>query len=285
MFVDVDKIVSCSDDCTIKIWDKTEQTLLTTLEGHTQEVKCLSYYPSPRILASGGHDAAIKIWKPIPSWTNVTTIKSNQRGISALLIASEKILISGALDGTVKVWDFEKSQVIKSHACQEAVHSLLTYQYKQESVLLAGCSKYLYVIQQKTWDIQKIIELHKDAIEKMLLISRRKEAPVIVTCSRDQTMKLLDQQTLSVLRVINIAQKFTSLAFIKDYDLLIAGTARDNSQGRVVLINFDSGQKVRELADIPSQSKQILWDTVNKMAFICYESGEIEANNLITVGN
>ncbi len=68
VFVDSDKIASCSSDYSIKVWEKTEGRLLTTLEGHTRDIEALAYQGALRILASGGVDRTIRIWRPVPNW-------------------------------------------------------------------------------------------------------------------------------------------------------------------------------------------------------------------------
>ena len=49
MFPDGRRVVSGSDDKTLKVWDVETGECVATLEGHSESVRCLLYTsPSPR---------------------------------------------------------------------------------------------------------------------------------------------------------------------------------------------------------------------------------------------
>lgn len=100
--MDIDKIISCSNDTKIKIWDKLEGRLLITLQGHQREVECLAYNHTNRMIASGSADKEIRIWRPVPNWQTVVTLKGHSDTIKALLFQNERVLFSGAMDGLIK---------------------------------------------------------------------------------------------------------------------------------------------------------------------------------------
>ncbi|MEE0961888.1 MAG: hypothetical protein U0L54_05005, partial [Bacteroidales bacterium] len=56
------KIISGSNDKTIKIWDANTGECLKTLEGHSQPVYSVSYSPDGTKIISGSFDNTIKIW-------------------------------------------------------------------------------------------------------------------------------------------------------------------------------------------------------------------------------
>ena len=56
------KIVSCSSDETIKIWDANTGNCLQTLEGHKYPVLSVAYSPDGTKIISGSGDKTIKIW-------------------------------------------------------------------------------------------------------------------------------------------------------------------------------------------------------------------------------
>ena len=60
IIINENKILSGSDDKTIKIWDLDSGKLLNTLIGHTSSIHALTIHNSKII--SGSNDKTIKIW-------------------------------------------------------------------------------------------------------------------------------------------------------------------------------------------------------------------------------
>ena len=58
----MEKIISGSDDKTIKVWDMATGKLLTDLEGHEKSVTCVSFSANGYNIVSGSDDKTIKIW-------------------------------------------------------------------------------------------------------------------------------------------------------------------------------------------------------------------------------
>jgi len=59
---DCSKIVSGSNDKTIKLWEVLTGKLLNTLKGHLDYVTSVCFSPNGIILASGSYDHTIKLW-------------------------------------------------------------------------------------------------------------------------------------------------------------------------------------------------------------------------------
>ncbi len=125
-----DKIISGSEDKTIKIWNihpsnlknqefdkeptqsKTDSSSCLgietrncemTLEGHTNVVSCLDILNNKII--SGSYDHTVKIWN-IENGTCEITLKGHTNAISCLALVNNEI-ISGSFDGTIKIWNAE----------------------------------------------------------------------------------------------------------------------------------------------------------------------------------
>jgi WD40 repeat protein len=60
---DGSKIASASADFTVKLWDIQTGELLQTFTGHFGEVRAVVFSPDGKLLATGGDDLEIKIWK------------------------------------------------------------------------------------------------------------------------------------------------------------------------------------------------------------------------------
>jgi WD40 repeat protein len=100
------RIVSHSEDGTVKIWDVVATRRLTRLVGHNDIIWSVAFSPDGKRLASAGGTDGIKIWdvesaielnhKLLPSWTPVCSIIFSPDG---------KRLASAHRYGTFRIWD------------------------------------------------------------------------------------------------------------------------------------------------------------------------------------
>lgn len=61
----VKRVISCSNDYTIKLWDSRSGECLKTIHGHAGYIYSASYSPDGKCLLSAGGDNCIKFWDPI----------------------------------------------------------------------------------------------------------------------------------------------------------------------------------------------------------------------------
>ena len=97
--IDGDRIVSGSDDNTIKIWN-TEGECIKTLEGHSGCVYSVAI-DGDRIV-SGSEDNTIKIWNT--EGECIKTLEGHSGCVMSVAIDGDRI-VSGSNDKTIKIWD------------------------------------------------------------------------------------------------------------------------------------------------------------------------------------
>jgi WD40 repeat protein len=55
-------VVSASEDGMLKVWDLDSGRVLTTVDGHTHEVRACAVAPDGRRLVSASADRTLKVW-------------------------------------------------------------------------------------------------------------------------------------------------------------------------------------------------------------------------------
>jgi WD40 repeat protein len=60
--LDGSKIVTGSEDRTLKVWDGETGQHLLTLKGHNDHVRCVMFSPDGKRLLSCGDDCTLKLW-------------------------------------------------------------------------------------------------------------------------------------------------------------------------------------------------------------------------------
>jgi WD40 repeat protein len=68
-----DRLVSCSWDCSLRVFDLTSGEKLETLVGHDRTVSTLCLLPDGAV-ASGAHDKTIRVWNV--GYTPPTLVRS-----------------------------------------------------------------------------------------------------------------------------------------------------------------------------------------------------------------
>jgi WD40 repeat protein len=110
------RLISGSDDKTIKIWDLKKFTCTATLKWHAFSVSSLAIFNGK--LIAGSSACMIKIWD-LKTLACTATLAGHDRDVGSLAV-SNRTLISGSSDYKIKVWDFmaNNDEVFKEIAGQ-----------------------------------------------------------------------------------------------------------------------------------------------------------------------
>ncbi|KAL5251097.1 hypothetical protein ACHWQZ_G016721 [Mnemiopsis leidyi] len=93
-----------SDGKDILVFEGQTGTVRRTLSGHVAEVDTVKFFPSDKVLLTGGSDMQIKIWS-VEDGSCPVTLSGHKRGVTCLgIIDRGKEVVSGSRDGTIKVW-------------------------------------------------------------------------------------------------------------------------------------------------------------------------------------
>src|SRR5687768_8761905 len=93
------RIVSGSDDKTLKLWDVAGKCL-DTFRGHESSVMALAVLPDGRIV-SGSSDKTLKLWDG--SGKCLATFSGHKSSVDALAVLPDGRLVSGSGDTTLKL--------------------------------------------------------------------------------------------------------------------------------------------------------------------------------------
>ncbi|XP_046908819.2 WD repeat, SAM and U-box domain-containing protein 1 [Dermatophagoides farinae] len=138
------KLVSCSNDRTIRLWESNDQQYfdkpkLSTLIGHEYGVNCVRYSPFGTIIASASTDGCIILWN---SQNGEQVLKMMHESRSAIRVCcfspSSALLASGADDETLVVWDISTRTRIKTLYKHDA--KITGCSFTPDSTYMISCS-------------------------------------------------------------------------------------------------------------------------------------------------
>ena len=135
---DGSKVVTGSDDNTIRVWNSNTGDELLEIEL-TVEVNSVSFSPDGTRIVSGSNDNTVRVWDSSTgaSLKNLTGHTGYITHVSFYL--DESRILSGSLDNTVRLWDSHTGELLYSRETIKGMYSALPVRDKGEGLTRDEC--------------------------------------------------------------------------------------------------------------------------------------------------
>ena len=224
-FVDIlsahkSKLVSCSPDKTIKIWDlESSNQCITTLHAHTDIVYCLEAIDKQRF-ASGSKDKTIKIWD-VTNGACLQTLASPRGSVNCLKSLTCNRIASGHWK-EIKIWNTDSGECIQTlNGHSEWIYDLACL---PDGILLS-CSRDKCI---KFWNLDEAIctkqLTHSAEVFCLQLLPKCQ----LASGSEDTNIQIWDMERGECVKTLSGHTSYVRKLLLWENDLLIS-SSKDNS--------------------------------------------------------
>ncbi|KAF7545560.1 hypothetical protein G7Z17_g9089 [Cylindrodendrum hubeiense] len=194
------RLVSASDDQTIKIWDIRTGECLQTLNYHRgRGVRSVALAPDGGSLVSGSNDNTVTVWDT-RTGAPLLTMRGHEHEVSAVAFAPDgKWLLSGSYDRTVKIWDAKMGTCLRTLTGHKGAVFSAIFALEGEWIVSASGDKTIKIWIATTGACLRTLAGHNNLINSVVSAS---DSKWLISASNDKTVKIWDARTGSCLRTL-----------------------------------------------------------------------------------
>ncbi|TMW45354.1 hypothetical protein DOY81_009567 [Sarcophaga bullata] len=227
------RIVSGSDDNTLKVWSAVTGRCLRTLVGHTGGV--WSSQMSGNIIISGSTDRTLKVWD-METGQCVHTLLGHTSTVRCMHLHGNKV-VSGSRDATLRVWDIEQGTCLRVLIGHLAAVRCVQYDGK---LIVSGAYDYMV----KIWHPERSECLHTLQGHTNRVYSLQFDGIHVVSGSLDTSIRVWDVETGNCKHTLMGHQSLTSGMELRE-NILVSG----NADSTVKVWDITTGQCLQTLSD------------------------------------
>ena len=226
-----DRIVSGSEDKTLKLWETQTGKEVATLKGHTKGVSSCEFDPTGRRIVSGSGDNTLKLWE-VQTGKELATLTGHSGSVySCAFDATGGRIVSGSEDNTLKLWEAQTGKVLATLTGHTNIVISCAFDPTGGRIVSGSFDKTLKLWEAQTGKVLATLTGHTGQVTSCAFDPTGGR---IVSGSWDQTLKLWDAQTGK------------ELATLKGHTSIVMSCAFDATGGRIVSGSWDQTLKLWE---------------------------------------
>jgi WD40 repeat protein/nucleoside phosphorylase len=191
MTADGQRVVSASDDKTLRIWDLRTGQLVAALEGHGSSVTACAVSGNGRRVISASRDWTLGVWD-LETGRALARLKGHWSPVWACgLTADGRRAVSIAEDGILKVWDLETAQALSTLEGLDGWGKAFALTADGRRVVCGSREGTLGVWDLRTGTAMSTLEGHEGPITACAVTGDGR----VVSASRDGTLRIWELRT------------------------------------------------------------------------------------------
>ncbi|XP_026476912.1 F-box/WD repeat-containing protein 7-like [Ctenocephalides felis] len=251
-------IISGSTDRTLKVWDADTGECTHTLYGHTSTVRCMHLHDHK--VVSGSRDATLRVWD-ITHGTCLHVLVGHLAAVRCVQYDG-RLVVSGAYDYMVKVWNPEREECL--HTLQGHTNRVYSLQFDGIHVVSGSLDTSIRVWEVESGSCKHTLMGHQSLTSGMELRNN-----ILVSGNADSTVKVWDIISGQCLQTLSGPNKHQSAVTCLQFNSRFVITSSDD--GTVKLWDVKTGEFIRNLVALSSGgSGGVVWRIrANETKLIC----------------
>ncbi|HEV8066807.1 MAG TPA: protein kinase [Planctomycetaceae bacterium] len=189
---DGNRIVSGSDDKTLKIWDVARVQETLTLKGHSSRVMSVAFSPDGKRIVSGGVDKTAKLWDATDGHELLTFKGHSDRVAGVAFSPDGNRIITASWDKTLRILDTDDGRELLTFRGHAGVVSCVAVSPDGKRIVSGSRDTTIKIWDTTTGKEVRTLRGHTEAVTSVAFGSGGKQ---IVSGSFDNTVKLWDAST------------------------------------------------------------------------------------------
>ncbi|XP_019625326.1 PREDICTED: F-box/WD repeat-containing protein 7-like [Branchiostoma belcheri] len=240
-------VISGSTDRTLKVWNADTGQCIHTLYGHTSTVRCMHLHKNQ--VVSGSRDATLRIWD-VESGACQHVLMGHVAAVRCVQYDGRRV-VSGAYDYMVKVWNPETEECL--HTLQGHTNRVYSLQFDGTHIVSGSLDTSIRV-----WDVDSGNCLHTLIGHQSLTSGMELRDNILVSGNADSTVKIWDITTGQCLQTLQGPNKHQSAVTCLQFNKKFVITSSDD--GTVKIWDLKTGEFVRNLVTLDSGgSGGVVW--------------------------
>ncbi len=243
-----EKIISCSEDKTLILWDANTGKQINTYTGHTSRVSSCHFNPNGKTFVSGSWDFTLKIWDAEVR-DDDSVIKGHADQVYVCKYSpDEKKIITACRDGTIKIWNAKTRKVINTLTGYSSMISACEFSPDGKWIITKANYESLKIWNTHTGveiatlvDIPEVIKSHGWSI---LPFDFSPDSRILAYATLDNDLIFWDTEKHEIFNTLSgHEQKINTIKFSLDSKIIVTGS----EDGIIKIWNVQTGALVRTL--------------------------------------
>ncbi|CAF0742303.1 unnamed protein product [Brachionus calyciflorus] len=251
-------VVSGSTDRTVRVWNLDTGECIHVLTGHTSTVRCLAL--NGNICISGSRDSLLRVWD-IETGQCLQVLRGHQAAVRCVCFDG-KYVVSGSYDFTIRVWNPYKNECI--HILEGHINRVYSLLFDGNRIVSGSLDTTIIV-----WDVHTGGIIHKLTGHHSLTSGMQIKGDILVSGNADSTVKIWSLKTGECLHTLSGCNKHMSAVTCLGFNDKFVVSSSDD--GTVKLWNLETGEFIRNLLALESGGRGgVVWRiSMHKNKLVC----------------